>query len=139
MKTYQGRCFCGAVAFEADGDLADGTMRCNCTFCRKMRYWEMRLPQPGALRVLSGRDVLAETPPSRSSTGGEDHMHHYFCSRCGTRLWTEGHIAEMGGAFVAVFVPALEADEAELIAAPVSYLDGANDAWWNAAPETRHL
>ena len=50
MKTYHGSCFCGAVAFEADGDLADGTMRCNCRFCRKMRYWEMLLPDPDGLR-----------------------------------------------------------------------------------------
>ncbi|MFD2815518.1 GFA family protein [Paracoccus aerius] len=55
MKTYQGSCFCGAVAFEADGDLADGTMRCNCRFCRKMRYWEMLLPDPEAAPAEGGR------------------------------------------------------------------------------------
>lgn len=139
MKTYQGSCFCGAVAFEADGDLADGTMRCNCSFCRKMRYWDLRLPDPSGFRVLRGEDMLAETPPSRPSQGGSDHMHHYFCKSCGTRLWTHGNIAEMGGKFRAVFVPALNATEAELIAAPVAWLDGAHDNWWNPAPETRHL
>lgn len=137
MKTYHGSCFCGAVRFEADGDLSDGTMRCNCRFCRKMRYWETRLPHPGGLRVIAGEDHLAQTP--RSENDGLD-MHHWFCGRCGTRLWTEGNIAEMGGRFAQVVVSALDdASEAELIAAPIHWADGANDNWWNPAPETRHL
>lgn len=137
MKTYHGSCFCGAVRFEAQGDLALGTMRCNCRFCRKMRYWEMRLPDPGAFHLIRGRQVLAETP--RLQDDGVD-MHHFFCARCGTRLWTEGNIAEMGGHFVQVRVNALDdAAEAELIAAPIRWADGAHDNWWAEAPETRHL
>ncbi|WP_198731802.1 GFA family protein [Paracoccus tegillarcae] len=137
MKTYHGSCFCGAVGFEADGDLALGTMRCNCRFCRKMRYWEMRLPDPNGFRLIQGRDALAETPRA----GGADFdMHHWFCARCGTRLWTEGDVAEMGGRFVQVVIAALDdATEAELIAAPIHWADGAHDDWWSAAPETRHL
>ncbi|MDS9466441.1 GFA family protein [Paracoccus sp. MBLB3053] len=137
MKTYHGSCFCGAIRFEAVGDLAEGTMRCNCSFCRKMRYWEMKLPEASGLRVLSGRDLLAETP--RRQGDGVD-MHHRFCSRCGTRLWTDGNVDELGGAFVMVCVGAIDnATEAELAAAPVFFADGAHDAWWNPALETRHL
>ena len=137
MKTYHGSCFCGAVAFEADGALAGGTMRCNCGFCRKMRYWEMRLPHPDGLRVLRGREHLADTP---RRDGPDRGMHHAFCARCGTRLWTTGNIEKMGGRFAAVFVPALDdATEAELIGAPVFWADGAHDEWWSPAPETRHL
>ena len=138
MTTYQGRCFCGAVTFEADGDLSQGTLRCNCNFCRKMRYWEMRLPDPQGFRLTAGCAHLAETPPSRPSDGA-GQMHHYFCRDCGTRLWTEGDVAELGGFFRAVFVPALEVDAAELVAAPVAWLDGLHDNWFEAAPETRHL
>lgn len=134
--TYQGSCFCGAVRFEADADLSNGTMRCNCSFCRKMRYWELRLPDPDGLRILAGADHLAETPRS----GGELDMHHMFCGNCGTRLWTTGDIPEMGGHFTQVCVAALDGvPEAELIAAPVFYADGAHDNWQNPAPETRHL
>ena len=137
MKTYHGSCFCGAVQFEADGDLADGTMRCNCRFCRKMRYWEMRLPDPDGLRLLTGREYLAETP--RAKVGGMD-MHNWFCRRCGTRLWTDGNIEQMGGRFVQVFIAALDdATQEELIAAPIHWADGANDQWWEPAPEIRHL
>lgn len=137
MKTYQGSCFCGAVTFEADGDLAEGTMRCNCRFCRKMRYWELRLPDPTQFRLTSGAEMLAETPQSR---GVDMDMHHYFCARCGTRLWTEGNIEEMSGRFVQVVVAALEnVTEDELISAPIYYANGAADLWWEPAPETRHL
>lgn len=137
MTTYHGSCFCGAVAFEAEGDLAQGTGRCNCGFCRKMRYWEMRLPDPDGFRLLRGAEALAETP--RSQDDGLD-MHHRFCGRCGTRLWTEGNIPELGGRFVMVCVNALDdIPEADLVAAPVSFANGAQDDWWNPAPETRHL
>lgn len=137
MTRYHGSCFCGAVAFEAMGDLSQGTMRCNCRFCRKMRYWEMRLPDPETFRVTRGAGHLAETP--RAQADGVN-MHHHFCARCGTRLWTQGDIAEMGGRFVMVCVNALDdVPEAELIAAPIHYADGARDNWWHPAPEVRHL
>ena len=137
MKTYHGSCFCGAVRFQAEGDLSQGTMRCNCRFCRKMRYWEMRLPDPAGFRVTQGAEMLAETP--RQHEGGVN-MHHLFCARCGTRLCTEGNIPEMGGAFTMVCIGALDdVPEAELIAAAVFYAYGAHENWWNPAPETRPL
>lgn len=102
-------------------------MRCNCRFCRKMRYWEMRLPDPDGFRVTQGAQHVAQTP--RAQDDGVQ-MHHRFCARCGTRLWTDGDIAEMGGRFVMVCVNALDGiPEAELIAAPVHYADGAQDNW----------
>ncbi len=137
MTTYYGSCFCGAVRFQAQGDLSAGSMRCNCRFCRKMRYWEMRLPDPASFHLVQGAEHLAETP--RMQDDGVD-MHHYFCARCGTRLYTEGDIAEMGGRFVAVVVAALDGvTDAELVATPVFAADGANDNWSNPAPEARHL
>ncbi|WP_155043077.1 GFA family protein [Paracoccus shanxieyensis] len=134
--TYDGSCFCGAVRFQADGDLADGTMRCNCRFCRKMRYWEMRLPDPDGFRLMSGAEHVAQTP--RAQDDGMN-MHHNFCAHCGTRLWTEGDIPEMGGRFVMVCINALDVPEADLVTAPIFYADGAHDNWQNPARETRHL
>jgi len=43
-------------------------------------------------------------------------------------------------AYVSVNVAALDGVEpAELIAAPVQYMDGRADNWWSTPAETRHL
>ena len=90
-----------------------------------------------ALLTLTLPAALAETP--RRQNDGID-MHHRFCARCGTRLWTEGDIPELGGRFVMVCVGALDGvPEAELVAAPIYYADGAHDNWAHPAAETRHL
>ena len=134
MKTYHASCHCGALAYEADFDLAAGTTRCNCTFCRKTRNWAVRA-DPATFRVTKG----AATAYGHKADQSYDAA-NYFCPTCGVRVYSQGNIPEMGGAFVTIALATLDdATEAELIAAPVTWCDGLHDNWWNPPGEVRHL
>ena len=126
-KTYQGSCHCGAVRFEADTDLAEGTFRCNCSICFKTRAWLAGLPASD-FRLLSGEQSLADYQ------FGKKAIHHRFCTRCGVRPFSQA------GQNVAVRVNSLDGvDPQELIAAPVRYFDMLHDNPKAPPAETRHL
>ena len=132
-KTYHGSCHCKAVTFEVDLDLSHGTGRCNCTYCRKVREWGAMV-KPEQFR-LSGAENLTRYPadPARPNAS-------YFCRICGIRTHGAGDIPELGGPYVGVQIPALDdATPEEIIAAPVRWMDGLNDDWFNLPAETRHL
>lgn len=132
-KTYRGSCHCGRVQFEADIDLSEGTLRCNCSFCWKTRAWNVGT-RPEAFRLLAGEAVLADY------RFGDRVFRHRFCRHCGVRPFGEGDVPAFGGPYVSVSVACLDdLDPAELIAAPIHYVDGRSDNWQSAPAETRHL
>lgn len=132
MKTYQGSCHCGAVRFEADIDLAQGTLKCNCSICMKGRFWPAII-QPEAFRLLTGKDELN----NYKFLSMRDQ--HLFCRHCGVRPFVIGQ-SPRWGRFYAVNVTCLDdVSDAELVAAPVTYVDGKHDRWDQAPAETRFL
>jgi hypothetical protein len=42
IGTYTGGCHCGGLRFEAELDLSAGTIKCNCSYCVKSRFWLAR-------------------------------------------------------------------------------------------------
>ena len=116
-RLYRGSCHCGAVRFQAEIDLAAGTIQCNCTLCTKQRNWAAIVPR-AAFRLLEGEAALSEY---RCNTRTEQHM---FCATCGVRTFGTG-TSPRWGEYVAVSVACLDdATPEALAAAPVCYLDG---------------
>lgn len=138
LKTYTGSCHCGAVRFEADVDLAEGTIRCNCSSCTKARSW---LVVAGAdrFRLTAGAESQATyqwTPPGRAGPTVQFH----FCRTCGIRTPGRGDLEAMGGVFYAVQVPLLDdVDPDELAAGPIRYVDGRHDHFDRAPSDIRFL
>lgn len=131
LTTYAGRCHCGALTFEADLDLTQSTFRCNCSICRRTRFWPA-VATDGHFRILTGEDQLTKY------TFGSHKNHHFFCKHCGVRAFGVGNDTPMGRMF-GVNVGCLDAvTDADLAALKVTYVDGLHDRF--APPEhTQHL
>ncbi|WP_447729980.1 GFA family protein [Pseudoxanthomonas suwonensis] len=132
-KTYHGSCHCGAVRYQARLDLAEGTGRCNCTYCSKIRNWGASAKD---FELLQGEAALGDY----AKDWGEGNIHHRFCSRCGVTVYGHGYIAEAGGAFVSVQVNTLDdAGIDELLSGPLRYANGLHDDWMNPPADIRAM
>lgn len=132
LKTYQGSCHCKAVRYEADIDLKQGTIRCNCSICAKARYWPA-LIAPSAFRLLAGEDALS------TYQFGAKVDRHLFCKHCGVRSFGIGKSVRIGD-FYSINLACLDdVTEEELVGAPITYLNGRDDIWDAPPAETRHL
>ena len=120
LKTYTGSCHCGAVAFEADLDLSQSTYRCNCSICRRTRFWPA-VARPEGFRLLTGEDRLTKYVFNSRKN------HHYFCNTCGVRPFGVGNDTPIGTMY-GVNIGCLHGiTEQELSGLRVTYVDGMND------------
>lgn len=120
LKTYRGSCHCGAVTFEADLDLAQRSYRCNCSICRRTRFWAA-VATPEGFRLLSGEDDL--TPYLFNTRKNQ----HHFCRHCGVRAFGIGTETPVGTMY-GVNLGCLEGvSEDELSRIPITHVDGMHD------------
>jgi len=79
-----GRCLCGAIAFEINGELAPIQI-CYCKQCQRAQGTAMatNIPvQESAFRFVSGEALLA----AFASSPGKQRC---FCSRCGSPIFSK--------------------------------------------------
>ena len=120
LRTYHGSCHCGAVRFEADLDLAQPTYRCNCSICRRTRFWPAVAREEG-FRLLSGRETLTQYLFNKRRN------EHWFCRVCGVRAFGVGNDTPIGR-MIGVNLGCLEGvTEEELAQLPITYVDGMHD------------
>lgn len=120
LKTYRGSCHCGAVTFEADLDLARDSYRCNCTICRRTRFWPA-VANPEGFRLLSGESELTQYLfNSRKNV-------HYFCRHCGVRPFGVGTETPVGTMYGVNLGCLDDVSDEELSRVPITYVDGRND------------
>lgn len=132
LKTYRGSCHCGTVQFEADLDLTQSTYRCNCSICRRTRFWPA-VAREGGFRLLAGEGELTKYLFNTRKN------EHYFCRHCGVRAFgigTETPIGKMYGVNLGC-IDAL--DEEALSRLPITYVDGRADRWDTAPAFCSHL
>jgi hypothetical protein len=132
LKTYHGSCHCGAVKFEADLDLTQNTYRCNCSICRRTRFWAAVAKEDG-FRLLEGESELTQYLFNTMKN------QHYFCRHCGVRAFgigTETPIGKMYGVNLGCLS---DVTDEELSRLSVTYVDGASDKWQNLPEFFAHL
>ena len=131
-KTYRGSCHCGAVRFEADIDLAQPTYRCNCSVCRRNRFWPA-IVMPADFRLLAGEGAMTQY------LFNSKRNQHWFCTTCGVRAFGIGHDTPVGTMYGVNLGCLEDVSEEELSRVPITRVDGLHDRWDRAPEFTSHL
>ena len=75
IKTYSGRCHCGAVRFRFKSEELTTGCRCNCSVCiRKGIVMSSSYITPADFDLLEGEDALSVY------RFGDGDVNHYFCT-----------------------------------------------------------
>ena len=80
--TVSGGCLCGAVRYQARGDL-DNVVHCHCSMCRRASG------APVVTWVVLPRDGFAFTGAEPATYASSAHAVRRFCGRCGCAITFE--------------------------------------------------
>lgn len=119
MSSVAGSCHCGAVSFEACfADETIQTIKCNCSICRKTRFWMTVVPEDH-FSLKTGADAV------NSYRFGRRVIEHVSCQVCSVKIFGKTEIN--GVPSVAVSVPCLDLAPETLADLPVQFVDGLLD------------
>ena len=126
MTIHHGGCHCGNVRFELEAPARVTVSECNCSICRRTRFWPA-VATPEGFRLLSGESELTQYLLHTRKN------QHYFCRHCGVRPFGVGTETPVGK-MIGVNLGCLEGvSEEELSRIPITYVDGLHDRF--APPE----
>ena len=113
-KTYAGGCQCGRVRYEAQVDLDQPVISCNCSMCGRSGTLLTFIPK-AQFKLLSGDDQLSDYVFNKHV------IHHKFCASCGIKSFALGNGRD-GADTVAINARCL--DGVDLEALKVNKFDG---------------
>ena len=114
VEHHTGSCQCGAVAFEADVDIAN-PVTCNCSRCQRLGSVLAFTPRT-SFTLLRGEDALTEY------TFNNHAIHHQFCRVCGIQSFSFANASD-GTPTVAINCNCLDGVDARAL--PARHYDGA--------------
>lgn len=110
---YKGRCHCGKVAFEVEGEI-NGAMACNCSICSRKGTLMWFVPRE-KLRLLTPENEIS------TYTFNKHVIKHRFCPTCGIHPYGEG-VDPNGNSMAAINIRCIEGIDLALV--PVQNYDG---------------
>lgn len=126
-EAHTGSCHCKAVQYTAVLDLTgegqwNGTFKCNCTICHKLRSWEA-VTNPSDFTLVQGKAELTKY------TFNKGTFPHYFCKICGTQVYLTGTLPHVGEQVMVLMqtLDDVKVDELGELAGQVKYFDNLND------------
>jgi len=122
----------GGVTFEADLDLSQPTYRCNCSICRRTRFWPA-IARVGQFRLLTGQAELTQYLFNTRKN------QHYFCKHCGVRCFGIGTETPTGLMYGVNLGCLDDVSDAELAQARITYVDGRDERWDRPPTVFAHL
>lgn len=93
MEKKKGSCHCKTVTYEAEVDLTQPVLECNCSHCARKGFLLAFVPEE-KFKLLSGKDNLMEYRFNRKA------IQHLFCKTCGVQCF--GHGEQDGKKMVAI-------------------------------------
>lgn len=99
---YEGKCHCGRVAFQVEGDLGQ-VMECNCSHCSRKGYLLWFVPRD-QLKLVTPESALS------TYTFNKHVIKHQFCPNCGCAPFGLG-VGPTGAPTAAINVRCLEGVE----------------------------
>lgn len=94
MTVHSGSCHCGAVKYEADVDLSQPVISCNCSHCSRKGFLLAFIP-PEKFDLKTPAAPLTEYHFNRHS------ITHLFCPTCGVQSFARGKMPD-GKAMIAI-------------------------------------